>query len=108
MEPALNVPKYWKGKMQMEKQWFNKTVEDVEKELEIDLEKGSVLELTKYMPDTTYYYDVSAYLLKENDYKKTALFDAGNSKDQSPTDSVFEDFSFLCFWNCDCILDDLE
>lgn len=49
--------------------------------IEIDLEKGSVLELTKYMPDTTYYYEVSAYLLKENDYKKTALFDAGNSKD---------------------------
>ena len=28
------------------------------------------------MPDTTYYFEVSAYLLKEKDYKKTQLFDS--------------------------------
>lgn len=47
--------------------------------VEIDLENGTVLELTKYMPDTTYYFEVSAYLLKESEYKKTLLFDSKNS-----------------------------
>ena len=50
-----------------------------QEKVEINLEKGSTIQLTKYMPNTTYYFEVSAYLLKEKEYKKTLLFDAKNS-----------------------------
>jgi len=46
--------------------------------VEIDLENGTSIRLTKYMPNTTYYFDVFAYLLKEKEYKKTQLFDSGS------------------------------
>ena len=48
---------------------------------EIDLENGTVIEFTKYLPDTTYYFEVYAYLLKEKDYKITQLFDGSKIND---------------------------
>lgn len=51
-----------------------------EEKLEINT-TSSKIELTKYMPDTTYYFEVYAYLLKENEYKETLLFDAKNQND---------------------------
>lgn len=41
----------------------------------------TTLELTKYLPDTTYYFEVSAYMLKDNEYKETLLFDAKYNND---------------------------
>lgn len=46
--------------------------------VEVNLKDGSVISLTNYMPNTTYYFEVSAYLLKDKEYKKTLLFDANN------------------------------
>jgi len=43
----------------------------------------SVLELTKYMPNTTYYFEVYAYMLKENEYKETQLFNQSSSYETS-------------------------
>ena len=51
-----------------------------EEKVEINID-GSTIELTKYMPDTTYYFEVSALMKKNNEYKKTLLFDANNTKD---------------------------
>lgn len=51
-----------------------------ELKLEINPESSSI-ELTKYMPNTTYYFEISAYLKKDNSYKETNLFDARNSND---------------------------
>lgn len=49
-----------------------------EEKVEIDI-NGSMIELTKYMPDTTYYFEVSALMKKNSEYKKTVLFDADNT-----------------------------
>ena len=43
------------------------------------------VELTKYMPDTTYYFEVYAYMLKNNQYKETLLFDAETNNDYVST-----------------------
>lgn len=51
-----------------------------EEKLEIDV-TSSKIELTKYMPNTTYYFEVYAYLLKDSGYKETLLFDAKNQND---------------------------
>lgn len=58
--------------------------------LKIDLKTGySEVTLTKYMPDTTYYMDISAYLLKEKEYKKTLLFNASVTNDYVATTHSF-------------------
>lgn len=51
-----------------------------EEKLEIEL-PSSQITLTKYLPNTSYYFEVYAYLLKDKDYKETLLFDAKNAKD---------------------------
>lgn len=48
-----------------------------EEKLEINPTSSSIT-LTKYMPDTTYHFEIYAYLLKDNEYKETLLFDANN------------------------------
>lgn len=59
-----------------------------ETKLEIDVESSSI-ELTKYMPDTKYYFEVSAMLKKNNEYKETLLFDARNTSDYVSTTYEF-------------------
>lgn len=52
------------------------------KELKLEINPtSSSIELTKYMPNTTYYFEVSAYLLKDKTYKETKLFDAKSVSD---------------------------
>lgn len=61
--------------------------------VEISLEdKGSEIELTGYLPDTKYFFEVSANLLKEKEYKKTLLFDA---RDTSKYVTTLYNFSTL-------------
>lgn len=62
-----------------------------EEKVEIDPVKTTI-ELTKYMPDTTYYFEVYAYMLKNSEYKSTLLFDA--SKNNEYVSSVYS-FSSL-------------
>ena len=56
--------------------------------VEINL-TGSVIELTKYMPNTTYSFKVFANMKKENDYKMTELFDANKSSQYGTTEYKF-------------------
>lgn len=56
--------------------------------LEINIDSASI-ELTKYMPDTKYYFEVSAMLKKDNGYKETLLFDARNTSDYVSTTYEF-------------------
>lgn len=51
-----------------------------EEKIEINPTESKIT-LTKYMPNTKYHFEVYAYLLKDNEYKETLLFDAQNEKD---------------------------
>ena len=51
-----------------------------DEKLAINTDSSSIT-LSKYLPNTTYYFEVYAYMLKDSEYKETLLFDANTSND---------------------------